>query len=171
MDAVRGLEQRVAEDAASQLDADRIPEFGGGPMDLARRTDLLSEVLALALQTDSTRVATFMLANEGSNRPYAEVGVTQVHHDVSHHGNDPAKIERMSKINAFHVSLFAEYLAKLAAVNTELPQAADAPGRRPGRDFNDQWPGASEIGEAEDVRGGGIGREQAKFVAVAVVDD
>ena len=115
MDAVRGLEQRVAEDAASQLDADRIPDFAGGPMDLARRTDLLSQVLALALQTDSTRVATFMLANEGSNRPYAEVGVTQGHHDVSHHGNDPAKMEAFTRITAFHSERFAALLRALDA--------------------------------------------------------
>jgi hypothetical protein len=115
MDAVRGLEQRVAEDAASQLDADRIPEFGGGPLDLARRTDLLSQVLALALQTDSTRVATFMLANEGSNRPYAEVGVTQGHHDVSHHGNDPAKMDAFTRITTFHSERFAALLRALDA--------------------------------------------------------
>jgi hypothetical protein len=105
----------VAEDAASQLDADQIPEFAGGPLDLARRTDLLSQVLALALQTESTRVATFMLANEGSNRPYAEVGVTQGHHDVSHHGNDPAKMEAFTRITTFHSERFAALLRALDA--------------------------------------------------------
>ena len=70
----------------------------------------------LAMQGDVTRVITFQLARETSNRTYPEIGISDPHHPLSHHGNDPAKIERMSKINAFHVSLFAEYVAKLAAV-------------------------------------------------------
>ena len=69
----------------------------------------------LALQGDVTRVITFQLARETSNRTYPEIGVSDPHHPLSHHGNDPAKIARMAKINAFHVSLFAEYLAKLKA--------------------------------------------------------
>jgi len=63
-----------------------------------------------------TRVITFQLARETSNRTYPEIGVSDPHHPLSHHGNDPAKIERLSKINAFHLSLFAEYLTKLAAI-------------------------------------------------------
>jgi hypothetical protein len=62
-----------------------------------------------------TRVITFQLARETSNRTYPEIGVPDPHHPLSHHGNDPAKIARMAKINAFHVSLFAEFIAKLKA--------------------------------------------------------
>ena len=69
----------------------------------------------LAMQGDVTRVMTFQLARETSNRTYPEIGVPDPHHPLSHHGNDPAKIERMSKINTFHVSLFAEFLKKLAS--------------------------------------------------------
>jgi hypothetical protein len=58
-------------------------------------------------------VITFQLARETSNRTYPEIGVRDPHHPLSHHGNDPAKIARMAKINQFHVSLFAEFLAKL----------------------------------------------------------
>jgi len=67
----------------------------------------------LAFQGDVTRVVTFQLARETSNRTYPEIGVPDPHHPLSHHGNDPDKIARMAKINAFHVSLFAEYLQKL----------------------------------------------------------
>jgi hypothetical protein len=70
----------------------------------------------LAMQGDVTRVMTFQLARETSNRTYPEIGVPDPHHPLSHHGNDPAKIERMSKINTFHVSLFAEFLKKLATL-------------------------------------------------------
>jgi hypothetical protein len=69
----------------------------------------------LALQGDVTRVITFQLARETSNRTYNEIGVADPHHPLTHHGNDPAKIARMQKINAFHVSLFAYFLEKLKA--------------------------------------------------------
>tara|TARA_B100001939_G_scaffold296415_1_gene270374 strand:- start:345 stop:833 length:489 start_codon:yes stop_codon:yes gene_type:complete len=68
----------------------------------------------LAMQADVTRVITFQLARETSNRTYPEIGVPDPHHPLSHHGNNPDKIEKMSKINAFHVSLFSEFLQKLA---------------------------------------------------------
>jgi hypothetical protein len=73
------------------------------------------DLQVLALQGDVTRVITFQLARETSNRTYPEVGVPDPHHPLTHHGNDPAKIAKMAKINTFHVSLFAEFLAKLAA--------------------------------------------------------
>ena len=73
------------------------------------------DLQVLALQGDVTRVITFQLARETSNRTYPEIGVPDPHHPLSHHGNDPAKIARMAKINTFHVSLFAEFLAKLKA--------------------------------------------------------
>src|SRR5205807_7008936 len=69
----------------------------------------------LAMQGDVTRVITFQLARETSNRTYPEIGVSDPHHPLSHHGNDPEKIARMAKINAFHVSLFAEFIQKLKA--------------------------------------------------------
>jgi hypothetical protein len=75
------------------------------------------DLQVLALQADVTRVITFQLARETSNRTYPEIGIPDPHHPLSHHGNDPAKIERLSKINAFHVSLFAEFLIKLAATH------------------------------------------------------
>jgi len=71
------------------------------------------DLQALAFQGDVTRVTTFQLARETSNRTYPEIGVSDPHHPLSHHGNDPEKIARMAKINQFHVSLFAEYIQKL----------------------------------------------------------
>ena len=69
----------------------------------------------LAMQGDVTRVITFQLARETSGRTYPEIGVPDSHHPLTHHGNDPEKIARMAKINAFHVSLFAGFIAKLKA--------------------------------------------------------
>jgi hypothetical protein len=70
----------------------------------------------LALQGDITRVITFQLARETSNRTYPEIGVSDPHHPLTHHGNDPEKIARVAKINQFHVSLFAEFLQKMQAI-------------------------------------------------------
>jgi len=87
----------------------------GVPAAYADHARLMFDLQLLAFQGDVTRIITFQLARETSNRTYPEIGVPDPHHPLSHHGNDPAKIERMSKINAFHVSLFAEFLQKLKA--------------------------------------------------------
>ncbi len=71
------------------------------------------DLQVLALQADVTRVITFQLARETSNRTYTEIGVPDPHHPLTHHGNDPDKVARMAKINAFHVSLYAYFLEKL----------------------------------------------------------
>jgi hypothetical protein len=85
----------------------------GVPAAYADHARLMFDLQLLAFQGDITRVTTFQIARETSNRSYPEIGVPDPHHPLSHHGDDPDKIERMSKINAFHVSLFAEYLEKL----------------------------------------------------------
>lgn len=120
LEGVRGLERRIADDAVATLDAGDIPEdLAGGPVDLARRVDLLGEVLALAFKTDSTRVATLMLANEGSNRPYREIGVSEGHHDVSHHGKDAAKLDAFARINRHHAERLAAFLRALARIEED----------------------------------------------------
>lgn len=120
LDGVRGLEQRIDGDALAQLDARRdIPDLGDAPLDMARRVDLLGEVLALAFRTDSTRVATLMIANEGSNRAYREVGVSAGHHDVSHHGGDAEKLAHFAAINRFHAERCAAFLRALSKSRDE----------------------------------------------------
>src|SRR6201987_5890744 len=73
------------------------------------------DLQVLALQGDVTRVITFQLARETSTRTYPEIGVSDPHHPLTHHGNDPQKIAKVARINRFHVSLFAEFLAKMRA--------------------------------------------------------
>ena len=72
------------------------------------------DLMTLALQTDSTRILTFMFTNAGSNRNYPQIGVREGHHNLSHHGNDPEKQEKIAKINQYHVQLFAYLIEKLA---------------------------------------------------------
>jgi hypothetical protein len=69
----------------------------------------------LALQSDLTRVISFMISKEQSARPYPQIGVPEAHHPLSHHSDVPELIARMSKINRYHTQLFSQYLAKLRA--------------------------------------------------------
>ncbi len=74
------------------------------------------DVLALAFQTDSTRIATFVYANEGSTKSYRFIGVPEGHHDLSHHGSDPEKQAKIKKINIYHIEQFAYFLEKLRSI-------------------------------------------------------
>ena len=76
----------------------------------------MSDLLVLAFQADLTRIATFVFANDGSNRSYGAIGVPEGHHDLSHHGKDARKNEKIREINRFHVEQFAYLLDKLKAV-------------------------------------------------------
>src|SRR5688500_12809910 len=118
LDTVREVERRIqkaeADAATSSLPAD-LDRPLGVPAAYADHAKLMFDLQVLAMQGDITRVITFQLARETSNRTYPEIGVPDPHHPLSHHGNDPDKIARMAKINAFHVSLFAYYLERLKA--------------------------------------------------------
>jgi hypothetical protein len=115
LEAVREVERRVqkAETEAVEHPLPDLERPVGVPASYGDHARLMFDLQVLALQGDITRVITFQLARETSNRTYPEIGVPDPHHPLSHHGNDPQKIERMSRINKFHVSLFAEYLRKL----------------------------------------------------------
>ena len=84
-------------------------------MVFADHAKLMFDLQILALQADITRVITFQLTREQSNRTYPEIGVPDPHHPTSHHGNDPEKVAKIAKINTFHVSLFAEFLQRMKA--------------------------------------------------------
>ncbi len=117
LDAVRDVERRIQK-AERDVKDNPLPDLDrpvGVPAAYADHARLMFDLQLLALQGDVTRVVTFQLARETSNRTYPEIGVPDPHHPLTHHGNDPAKIARMAKVNAFHVSLFAEFLGKLKA--------------------------------------------------------
>jgi hypothetical protein len=120
LEAVREVERRIHK-AAQDLGKGAAPvdlqRPLGAPAAYADHARLMFDLQVLAFQADITRVCTFQLARETSNRTYPEIGVSDPHHPLSHHGNDPEKIARMAKINAFHVSLFAHYLTRLAATS------------------------------------------------------
>ena len=117
--AVREVERRIQK-AESETNDDRLPDLDrplGVPATYEEHAKLMFDLQVLALQGDITRVITFQLARETSNRTYPEIGVSEPHHPLTHHGNDPEKIAKVAKINRFHVSLFAYFLEKLKATN------------------------------------------------------
>src|SRR5689334_20893699 len=117
LETVRDVERRIqmAERGVKENPLQDLERPVGVPASYAEHARLMFDLQVLAMQGDVTRVITFQLARETSNRTYPEIGVPDPHHPLSHHGNDPAKIARIAKINQFHVSLFAEFLAKLNA--------------------------------------------------------
>lgn len=115
LDSIREVERRI-QNAETDSKDNPLPDLErpmGVPASYADHARLMFDLQLLAFQADITRVTTFQIARETSNRTYPEIGVPDPHHPLSHHGDDPNKIARMAKINAFHVSLFAEYLEKL----------------------------------------------------------
>ena len=115
LDTVREVERRIQRAEADAVD-NPLPDLDrpiGVPAAYADHARLMFDLQVLAFQGDVTRVISFQLARETSNRTYPEIGVPDPHHPLSHHGNDPDKIARMAKINQFHVSLFAEFLQKM----------------------------------------------------------
>jgi hypothetical protein len=116
--SVRDIERRI--DRSAHLPEVKLPDGtkqpGGIPADFDEHLRLMCDLLVLAFQTDVTRVCTFVLANEGSNRPYGFIGVPEGHHDLSHHENDPKKLAKIRDINTFHMKQFAYLLTRLKLI-------------------------------------------------------
>jgi hypothetical protein len=115
-ESISDIERRIqrAEEQAN-LELPSIDQPQGVPPVFEDHLALMLDLQRLALQSDLTRVITFMISKEQSARPYPQIGVPDAHHPLSHHGDQPELIERMSKINRYHAQLFSAYLAKLAA--------------------------------------------------------
>ena len=119
LDTVREVERRI-EKAEAQTFDNPLPDLDrpvGVPAAYEEHAKLMFDLQVLAMQGDITRVITFQLARETSNRSYPEIGVSDPHHPTSHHGGDPEKVAKIAKINQFHVGLFAYYLEKLKSVS------------------------------------------------------
>jgi hypothetical protein len=115
--SVREIEQRIAR--AEQHTRAELPEMAppkGVPEVLSEHLRLMYDLLAIAYQTDSTRIATYMLANEGSNRTYREIEVKEGHHELSHHQDDEDKKAKLQKIDEYLVTQFAYFLDKLKSI-------------------------------------------------------
>jgi hypothetical protein len=114
--SIRELEARIAK---AESDTQELPpgmeKPAGIPPNYADHARLLFDLAIIAFQTDMTRVATFMMAREGGLRTYSECGVPEAHHSISHHKNDPVLIEKITKIECYHLEQFAYLVAKMKA--------------------------------------------------------
>jgi hypothetical protein len=115
LDSVREIERRIQNAGSQQADAQlTLPDAPTGiPYSYEDHVKMMYDLIVLAYRANVTRVSTFMVAREISNRTYPQVGVSDGHHAISHHSNQAAKMDKNVKIQTYHVSLFAQFLEKL----------------------------------------------------------
>ena len=117
LDTVREIERRVQLASSRDLSAITLPKAPIGELNaFADQVDLLFDLIALAYRADLTRVASYIMVAEGTNRTYNHINVSDAFHPVSHHANDLGKLEKLAKIQTWHVERFAAFLKKLADV-------------------------------------------------------
>jgi hypothetical protein len=117
LETLREIERRVQLASSRDLSAITVPEAPIGELDaFGSQVDLMFDLSALAYQADLTRVASYIMVAEGTNRTYNHIGVSDAFHPVSHHANDVSRIEKLVKIQTWHLERFAAFVKKLAAV-------------------------------------------------------
>jgi hypothetical protein len=115
-EAIRDVERRIQRaEEQSDLELPTIDQPQGAPSVFEDHLELMLDLQLLAMQSDLTRVISFMIGKEQSARPYPQIGVPEAHHPLSHHNDVPELILHMSKINTYHTDLFSRYLTKLRA--------------------------------------------------------
>ena len=116
LDAIRGVEQRIQiAEAQSDQELPLVEHPPGIPSAWEDHVNLMFDLQVLAFQCDLTRVITFMVGHEHSGMTYPQIGVPDAHHPISHHQQEPEKVEKVAKINAYHMRMFATLLGKLQA--------------------------------------------------------
>ena len=115
VEAIRDIERRIqkAEQQNASLKLPVMERPSSIPEVFEDHARLMMDLQVMAYQTDMTRVITFMLGRAGSNRPYPNIGISDGHHSITHHQNDPVKIANVAKIDGYLVKTFAYYLDKL----------------------------------------------------------
>jgi hypothetical protein len=116
MEAVREIERKIQKSEEPNERAASIPALdrpSGVPPTFEEHIQLMFDLVTVAFQADLTRIVTFMIGREGGNRTYRSIGVPDAHHGLSHHFNDPSKIDRLQRIDQHHVAMFSQFLGKL----------------------------------------------------------
>ena len=117
VETVREIERRVQLASSRDLSGISVPEAPIGELNqFGSQVDLLFDLIALAYQADLTRVASYIMVAEGTNRTYNHIGVSDSFHPVSHHANDLSRLEKLVKIQTWHVERFAAFVKKLSAI-------------------------------------------------------
>jgi hypothetical protein len=117
LEGIRELERRIQKvEQQADLELSSVPELPSGiPEAFEDHVKLMFDLQVLAYQADLTRVSTFMMSREGANRTYANLGIAEAHHGLSHHGEKADALEKLARIDLYHVQLFAYYLERLRA--------------------------------------------------------
>lgn len=113
---IREIEKRLELAQNETLDLSGMKKPEGIPQDMGEHIRLLGDIMVLAFQSDLTRICSFMIANDGSNRPYPNLSISDGHHDLSHHQGDEQKQTKIREINRFHVQQLAYILEKLDSI-------------------------------------------------------
>ena len=117
LDTVREIERRIQQAESHKLTNVTLPEAPQGVQDgFDKQVELMFDLLALAYQADVTRVASYFMVSEGTNRTYDFIGVPDAFHPLSHHANDMGRIQRLVKIQTWHAERFAHFVDKLASI-------------------------------------------------------
>lgn len=117
LDNVREIERRIQRvEAHNRTQATNLDAPLGVPDSFDEHVGLMFDLVAAAFQADATRVFTFMMSREISQRTYPQIGITEQHHTISHHQNNPEKMAKMVRINTYYVSLYAKFLEKLRSI-------------------------------------------------------
>ena len=114
--SVRELEKRIDREGklSKEFSYQEMPD--GIPGTYKEHLRIMFDMMALAYQSDSTRISSFLLAHDGSNRSFRDIGVPEGHHSLSHHRNDPEKIKKLAKIDHFYTEQFAYFMEKLSSI-------------------------------------------------------
>lgn len=118
LESVREIERRIQNaEALGSRELPVVESPAGIPVSYEEHAKLMFDLQALAFQTDTTRIVTFMIGREQSGTTYPQVGAPETHHSISHHGRDPKKLESLTRINTYHVTLFTHFLEKLRSTS------------------------------------------------------
>jgi len=111
---VREMERRIEKQKEKEHSGIQLPDAPQGILeDFTKQLDTMFELIALAWQSNATRVTTFMIAKEVSMRTYPQIGISDAFHPLSHHQNDPGKLERLTKVQAYHTDAFSRFVKRL----------------------------------------------------------
>ncbi|HET9215851.1 MAG TPA: DUF1552 domain-containing protein, partial [Terriglobia bacterium] len=115
--AIRSIEMQIEKAAGDQTPApEGMAKPAGTPADFSEHFKLLTDMVTVAFQADLTRVITFLVTREGTSRPYREIGISDGHHPLTHHGGKRDQLARVTEINEYHLKNFASWVGRLSTI-------------------------------------------------------
>ena len=116
MSSIRDIERRLTQSGKAVKNMPAYNKPAGIPDNYEQHIRVMFDLMAIAFQTDTTRISTFLLAHDGSNRTFPDIGVNEQHHGISHHQNNPDRLEKIAKIDEYYVKQFAYFLERMKGI-------------------------------------------------------